>query len=124
MIELMLSIKKFLSVWMRAWRKSVVFSIVLLVVSIISSNWVLYDHTPYDGPKGIGFPFAFYVGGGGLSYDPVTGQIGVPPYTFEFKIFVIDLLIWIAISLALSLSIIWVYNNARRGFFSKNSTLL
>jgi hypothetical protein len=82
------------------------------VISLLLSRWLLYDQTPYDGPKGFGFPFAFYVGGGGLAYDPAIDQIGVPPYVFKIETFVLDLLIWMAVSLVVSVSIIWVYDRA------------
>jgi len=56
--EMMYEIKEFL----KARRKIIFIAAVLLAVSVTSSNCVMFDHTPYDGPKGFGFPFAFYIG--------------------------------------------------------------
>ena len=70
------------------------FDSVVSDISTLIEARSLYDQYSYDGPKGFGFPFAFYVGGGGLAYDPAIGQIGVPPYIFKIETFVLDLLIW------------------------------
>jgi len=63
------AIKEFLKA---NWRKSVVFAIVLLTISLVSSKWMLFDPTPYAGPKGFNFPFAFYMVSCGWYYDPDT----------------------------------------------------
>ena len=74
----------------------------------------MYDYSAFDGPKGIGFPLAFYIGGGGLCYSEVTKTGVVCPFNFDYKIFVIDIVIWIIISLALSFSIFWVYDKYKK----------
>jgi hypothetical protein len=95
-------------------RKSAIFILILIIVSILSSGWVAYDYTSSDGPKGIGFPFAFYVGGGGLCYDPLTTRPITCPFTFDYKNFFIDFIIWISISLALTFSINLVYSKFKK----------
>jgi hypothetical protein len=95
-------------------RKTITLVIVLIIVSLISSNWLLYDNSASDSPKGIGFPFAFYIGGGGLCPDKNVPQGVICPFNFYYEFFLIDLIIWVAISFCLYFLILSVYNKIKK----------
>jgi hypothetical protein len=82
------------------------FVMILTTISIVSSNWVMYDYTASDGPAGIGFPFAFRIGGGGLCVDMITHKSGLCGFNLDYHLLIIDITVWIVISFALSFSII------------------
>lgn len=95
-------------------REKLIFIIILILISFVSYNWTMFDYTASDGPKGIGFPFAFYIGGGGLCFDTTTKQPITCQFIFDYKMFIVDFIIWLVISFGLAFSSIRVYNKVKK----------